>query len=53
MSPVNSLLLSSAFLAALAKAQSTFPATPLAEKHYKYPDEIVSGLGAVGRTYDR
>ncbi|KAL1700608.1 hypothetical protein EV121DRAFT_283272 [Schizophyllum commune] len=40
MSPVNSLLLSSAFLAALAKAQSTFPATPLAEKHYKYPDEI-------------
>ncbi|TRM57276.1 hypothetical protein BD626DRAFT_560468 [Schizophyllum amplum] len=43
MSPLAPLVLSSALLAAFAKAQDvtgTFPATPLASKHYQYPDQI-------------
>ena len=46
MSPLSPVLLSSVFLAGLVKAQAatgTFPETPLASKHFKYPDEIVRG----------
>ncbi|KAL1715331.1 hypothetical protein EV715DRAFT_256395 [Schizophyllum commune] len=43
MSLLSPVLLSSVFLAGLVKAQAatgTFPETPLASKHFKYPDEI-------------